>query len=103
MVTTKSANEATNILGTTLREFVNNSPKTIEQIAADAGVERNYIWRLIAQEADWLERPLQGGKVMQPSRDVMICLAIALELNRHDTDELLLTAGYAPISHRRAA
>lgn len=44
----------------------------------------------------YLHRLVNGGK-SQPSRDVVIRLAIGLRLDVGETDELLMAAGHAPL------
>jgi hypothetical protein len=61
-------------------------------------VSRTYIYDLETQLGDWLNRPLEGGRCKQPSRDLIIRIGIVLAGNNLDlVDELLLIAGYAPL------
>ena len=88
---------ADNVLGETLRQFRERAGKSIPALAAETGIDRVYLYRLEKQEADWLNRPLEGGLVKQPSRDLIIRIGVALDLDLDDMDELLMLAGYAPL------
>ncbi len=88
---------APNELGLMLRHYREQAGKTIPELAAETGVDRGYIYRLEMQPHDWLNRPLESAPVKQPSRDLIIRLAFALQLTADQADELLLAAGYAPL------
>lgn len=90
-----------NILGQTLKQYREQSGKSIAELALELGIDRSYLYRLETQEGDWLNRPLEGGPPKQPHRDLIIGLGIALGLDLNTTDELLLIAGYAPIFRTR--
>ena len=58
-----------------------------------SGIDQAYILRL------------ENGERSNPSRDVVLMLALALvesseDVGVHDVDELLLAAGYAPLRRR---
>ena len=89
--------EQTNVLGQALRRFRERAGKSIPAIADATGIDRMYLYRIERQEADWLHRPLEGGSPRQPSRDLIIRLGFALQLDIDDVDELLMLAGYAPL------
>ncbi len=91
---------AENVLGRTLREHRERAGLTITDVANRAHIDRAYLHKLEGQTADWLNRPLYGGPVKQPSRDLIIRLIIALQLGNDEADELLILTGYAPLSAR---
>ncbi len=86
-----------NRFGHTLQQYRKRVAKGITTIATEVGVDRTYLYRLETQPADWLNRPLEGGHLKHPSRDLVIRLALALHLSLDECDELLLLAGYAPL------
>ena len=86
-----------NVLGRELRRLREQAGKTIPAIADVTGIDRTYLYCIEQQTADWLNRPLQGGRPKQPSRDLIIRLAWALGVTLDECDELLLLAGYAPL------
>ncbi len=86
-----------NSFGQTLQQYRKRAEKSIPTIAVEVGVDRTYLYRLETQPSDWLNRPLEGGRLKHPSRDLVIRLAIALGLSLDECDELLLLAGYAPL------
>jgi DNA-binding XRE family transcriptional regulator len=86
-----------NRFGQTLQQYRTRAAKSIPTIATEVGVDRTYLYRLETQPADWLNRPLEGGQLKHPSRDLVIRLSIALHLSLDECDELLLLAGYAPL------
>ncbi len=88
---------AENRFGHTLQQYRRRVAKSIATIATEVGVDRTYLYRLETQPTDWLNRPLEGGLLKHPSRDLVIRLAIALSLSLDECDELLLLAGYAPL------
>ncbi len=83
-----------------LREYLACSGMSLNCLATAAEIDRAYLWRLLNQDGHWIDRPLQGRKYRQPSRDLVMRLALALHLPPDDTDELLMSAGYAPTSWR---
>ncbi len=83
--------------GQTLQQYRTRAAKSIAAIATEVGVDRTYLYRLETQPADWLNRPLEGGLLKHPSRDLVIRLGIALSLSLDECDALLLLAGYAPL------
>ena len=67
--------------------------KSIYRLAQDSGIDQAYIHRL------------ESGEKANPSRDVVLMLALALSNNSDavgidDVEELLLAAGYAPFRRR---
>ncbi len=86
-----------NLFGQRLRELLEQSGKSVAAIALEIGVNRRYLWLLESRPSDWLERPADGEVAPQPSRDLIIRLAFALDLDIDACDELLLLAGYAPL------
>ncbi len=86
-----------NRFGHTLQQYRKRAAKSMRAIAVEAGVDRTYLYRLETQPVDWLNRPLEGGLLKHPSRDLVIRLAISLGLSLDECDELLLLAGYAPL------
>ncbi len=87
-----------NTLGRVLRSYRERAGLTPSDIAAKVHIDRMYIHKLEGQCTDWLNRPLHGGPVRQPSRDLIIRFIIALQLDINEADELLMAAGYAPLS-----
>jgi transcriptional regulator with XRE-family HTH domain len=88
---------AENALGAALKHYRDRAHKTIPAIADATGIDRVYLYRLEAQETDWLNRPLEGGRPKQPSRDLIIRIAWVLGVTLDECDELLMLAGYAPL------
>ncbi len=89
---------AENVLGRTLREHRERAGLTVTDVANRVHIDRMYLHKLEGQRADWLNRPLHGGPVRQPSRDLIIRLVVALQLDINEADELLMQSGYAPLS-----
>jgi transcriptional regulator with XRE-family HTH domain len=88
---------AENGLGATLRHYREQAGLTIPQLAEAVAVDRRYLWHLETQSADWTNRPLDDTPPAQPSRDLLIRIAIALHLALDQADDLLMTGGYAPL------
>ena len=88
---------APNELGVLLRHYRERAGKTIPQLAIEVGIDRTYLFRLESQPQDWLHRPLHGPPPKQPARDVIISIGVACGCTLDQVDELLLTAGYAPL------
>ncbi len=89
-----------NLVGQALREYRERSGLGVSELAARAQIDRTYLHQLEGQRADWLNRPLQGGRVKRPSRDLVIRLIIGMRLMLAEADELLMLAGYAPLSNK---
>ncbi len=88
---------ADNVLGETIRRFRERAGKSVPALATETSIDRMYLYRLEKQDADWLNRPLEGGPVKQPSRDLIIRIGVGLALTCDEMDELLMLAGYAPL------
>ncbi len=79
--------------GSTLKTFRITAGKSRYRLAQYSGINEPYIWRL------------ERGDRSNPSRDVVLMLGFALVANSDsvaigDIDELLLSAGYAPLKRR---
>ena len=79
--------------GETLKILRLKAHKSKYRLAQYSGIDQAYIHRL------------ETGERNNPSRDVVLMLAIALVENSdsvtvYDIDELLLAAGYAPLRRR---
>ena len=79
--------------GPTLKALRKKANKSRYRLAQYSGIDQAYIQRL------------ETGERNNPSRDVVLMLALALaegsqELTLSDFDELLLDAGYAPLRRR---
>ena len=79
--------------GETMKALRLRSHKSRYRMAQYSGIDQAYIHRL------------ETGERSNPSRDVVLMLAIALVENSeavgiYDVDELLLAAGYAPFKRR---
>jgi helix-turn-helix protein len=72
-----------------LHEIYTRSGKSYEHVAAAACIDRAYAYRLV------------NGQQSRPSRECVIRLAIAFQLDVDHTDELLLAANYAPLYRER--
>lgn len=70
----------------TLKEFRERAGLSQYALAGRAGIDPSYVNRVERGERD------------APTREVVEALAQALELNAVETDDLLLSAGYAPVS-----
>ena len=76
-----------------LRMLRHKTQKSKYRVAQDSGIDQSYILRL------------ETGEKANPSRDVVLMLALALSYNSDavgidDVEELLLAAGYAPFRRR---
>jgi transcriptional regulator with XRE-family HTH domain len=79
--------------GRTLRRLRLKTGKSRYRLAQYSGIDQAYLQRLETEER------------RNPSRDVVLALALALVEGSHlvsvdQVDELLLAAGYAPLRHR---
>ena len=79
--------------GSTLKTFRIMADKSRYGLAQYSGLTESYIWRL------------ERGERSKPSREVVLMLGLALVANSEsvaiwDIDELLLSAGYAPLRRR---
>lgn len=79
--------------GDFLMELRQKAEKSRYRLAQYSGLDQTYIQRL------------ETGHRSSPSRDVVMMIALALVENSeivsvHDVDELLLSAGYAPLRRR---
>ncbi len=81
-----SANAFTRLL----REKYEAHDKSQADMARDAWIDPGYLSKLLS------------GEKTSPSRDLVIRLAVfGLRLPRYDTDDLLLAAGFAPLTNER--
>lgn len=85
-----------NMFGETLRLYRERALFTILELAQRAKVERWYIRKLEEQPNDWLNTPADDTPY-KPERDLVIRLALALQLKMEEADDLLTVAGYAPL------
>lgn len=81
------------MFASTLKQLRLKAGKSKYRLAQYSGLDQAYIHRL------------ENGERRNPSRDVVLMLAIALVensdgVNVHDVDELLLSAEYAPLKRR---
>ena len=79
--------------GERLKALRVKAKKSRYRLAQYSGIDQAYLLRL------------ESGERTNPSRDIVIMLSLALVENServtvHDIDELLLTAGYAPLKRR---
>ena len=77
----------------TFRMLLHKTRKSKYRVAQYSGIDQSYVLRL------------ETGEKANPSRDVVLMLALALSYNSDavgidDVDELLLSAGYAPFRRR---
>lgn len=72
-----------------LRDAFRSARKSFSAVSDASGIDPAYLHRLAT------------GRKGNPSRDTLIRLAWGLELAPDKLDELLLTAGYAPLFYRR--
>ncbi|GEM_PF-3014418 len=71
-------------------EYLERDGRSLNRIAQGALIDVGYLWRL------------QHGERINPSRDVLIRLGLALRLEPEELDELLVAANYASITLRRS-
>ena len=71
-----------------VRLYADRDGRSLNEIALSALIDVAYLWRL------------RAGQRRQPSRDVLIRLALALHLEPEELDQLLVAADYAPITSR---
>lgn len=71
---------------------------SLRELARRSWLDIGYVSRLVNMEADLLN-PRYGEQrpKHQPSRDAVIRLGLAMNLPIEEMDELLLTAGFAPL------
>ncbi|MEE9202091.1 MAG: helix-turn-helix transcriptional regulator [Dehalococcoidia bacterium] len=79
--------------GRCLQELRRKADKSRYRLAQYTGLNEAYLLRL------------ESGERRQPSRDVALMLALALasgsdQVSLYDVEELLLSAGYAPLRRR---
>ncbi len=79
--------------GRCLQELRHKAAKSRYRLAQYTGLNESYLLRL------------ESGEKRQPSRDVALMLALALasgsdQVSLYDVEELLLSAGYAPLLRR---
>jgi hypothetical protein len=85
-----------------LRRFVRRSGRSLTAIARAAWLDVAYISRLVNFYSDPRnERVGTSWRRLQPKRDAVIRIGIALELPIDELDELLLSAGYVPLYRER--
>ena len=75
-------------VGSLLRHHLERDGRSLNRIAQAASVDVAYLWRL------------KSGERRQPSRDVLIRLALVLHLEPEELDELLVATDLAPITLR---
>ena len=76
----------------------------LRQLRVKAGKSRYQLWKFSGLDQAFLSRLERGEK--NPSRETVVLLGLALVHNcdavgSEDIDELLLSAGYAPLRHPR--
>ena len=80
-----------------LNRHIRRSGLSLSQLARRSWLDISYVSRLVNLECDPLNPRRGEGRGRQPSRDTVIRLGIALQLPMEELDELLLSAGYAPL------
>lgn len=81
-----------------LRRLATSSGLSLTQLARRSWLDISYVSRLVNLAYDPLNpRLADSGEKRQPSRDTVIRLGLALQLPMEQMDELLMTAGYAPL------
>ncbi len=83
-----------------LNRFRERAAMSVRQLAAEAYLTNPFVSRLVNWDVDLLNPRLNYRREREerhPSRDTVLRLAIALRLSITETDELLLSAGYAPL------
>ena len=81
-----------------LNRQMRDSGVSLRELARRSWLDIGYVSRLVNMEADPLN--LRCGEQRpkhQPSRDAVIRLGLAMNLPIEEMDELLLTAGFAPL------
>lgn len=86
-----------NQLGATLAHYREMAGLSIPQLAGAVAVDRAYLHALEVQPADWVNHALGGVPPRQPSRDLLIRIALVLHLSLDQCDDLLMSGGYAPL------
>ena len=83
-----------------LNRFRERAAMSVRQLAAEAYLTNPFVSRLVNWDVDLLNPRLNYRRQREerhPSRDTVLRLAIALRLSVIETDELLLSAGFAPL------
>lgn len=83
--------------GACLGRFLARSGLSLTSLASRSWLDISYVSRLVHLRVDPLN-PLEDERAAHhPSRDTIIRLGVGLNLPIEDLDELLLSAGYAPL------
>jgi hypothetical protein len=81
-----------------LNRHLRRSGLSLTQLAGRSWLDISYVSRLVNLPCDPLNRRAEDrGGARHPSRDTVIRLGLAMQLPIEDLDELLLSAGYAPL------
>jgi hypothetical protein len=82
----------------TLNRHLRRTGLSLTALARRSWLDISYVSRLVNLPCDPLN-PRHGdrGEKRHPSRDTVIRLGLAMQLPIEDLDELLLSAGYAPL------
>lgn len=81
-----------------LNRQMRDSGVSLRELARRSWLDIGYVSRLVNMEADPLNpRCGEQRPKHQPSRDAVIRLGLAMNLPIEEMDELLLTAGFAPL------
>ncbi|MCC7368854.1 MAG: helix-turn-helix transcriptional regulator [Chloroflexi bacterium] len=81
-----------------LTRHLRQSGLSLSQLARRSWLDVSYVSRLVHLPCDPLNpRRVADGQRRQPSRDTVIRLGLAMQLSMEEMDELLLSAGYAPL------
>lgn len=83
---------------TCLNRQLRRSGMSLTQLARRSWLDISYVSRLVHLRCDPLNPRIgDQGEKRRPSRDAVIRLGLAMQLPMEDMDELLLSAGYAPL------
>jgi hypothetical protein len=81
-----------------LNRHIRRSGLWLSQLARRSWLDISYVSRLVNLRSDPLNPRLgDPSDRRRPSRDAVIRLGLAMQLPLESLDELLLTAGYAPL------
>jgi len=81
-----------------LNRHIRRSGLSLTQLARRSWLDISYVSRLVNLQSDPLNPRLgDPSDRRRPSRDAVIRLGLAMQLPLESLDELLMTAGYAPL------
>lgn len=97
MLQTIDETDSPNLFGETLRHYRQRQGIAPHELAFHLRLPETVIRDLEMRPYDVRHMPVGGIRYWHPSRDQVICIGFELRLKRDETDDLLLSAGYAAL------